>query len=45
MISPEAERNALWALFGLIVLAIVGACVVIVLIGLVLGEIAKWVFA
>ncbi|UPT53066.1 hypothetical protein [Synechococcus phage Yong-M3-232] len=44
MIDPKQERTALWMLFGLLALSIVGACAVVVLTGLALAQIAKWVF-
>lgn len=45
VIDPKQERAALWVLFGLLALSIVGACAVVVLVGLGLGYIARWVFA
>lgn len=45
VIDPKQERTALWALFGLLALAIFGACAAIVLTGLFMAQVAKWVFS
>jgi hypothetical protein len=42
--TPEQERAALAALFGMLALTIVGACALIIAIGWGLGLIARWVF-
>ncbi len=41
--TPEEERMALTALFAMLGLSILGACALIVGLGFVLGQVAKWV--
>jgi hypothetical protein len=43
-LSPKEERRLLLFLFGALALCVVGAMAVVVLIALVLGKIAEWVF-
>lgn len=45
VIDPQQERTALWVLFGVLALAVMGACAAVVLLGLFMAQIARWVFS
>lgn len=43
--TPEQERKAIIALFGVVLLAGFGAAAALILAGYLLGKAAQWVFA